>query len=83
MITSEYVNMNDSPLRRIKGKVELYNNSTLSQTFSYNDNLQEITIERTGEKGKFFGFGVCQKLTMKVFDRTGALNLARRLNLII
>ena len=54
MITSEYVNMNDSPLRRIKGKVELYNNSTLSQTFSYDDNLQEITIERTGEKGKFF-----------------------------
>lgn len=83
MITSEYVNMNDSPLRRIKGKVELYNNSTLSQTFSYNDNLQEITIERTGDKGKFFGFGVCQKLTMKVFDRTGALDIPIGQNLIV
>ena len=83
MITSKYVNMNDSPLRRIKGKVELYNNSTLSQTFSYDDNLQEITIERTGDKGKFFGFGVCQKLTMKVFDRTGALDIPIGQNLIV
>lgn len=53
-----------SPVRTIKAKVELLGGST----FSYNDYLQEVTIERVGEEGKFFGFGVCQKLNIKLRD---------------
>lgn len=37
-------------------------------TFSYNGDLQQITIDRAGEEGKFFGFGVCQKLNLKLRD---------------
>ena len=61
--------MNNNLRRTITGKVELYNGgSTPSKTFLATDNLQEITVTRTGEKGKFFGFGICQKATVKIID---------------
>ena len=37
--------------------------------YSYQDALKEIVIDRTGENGKFFGFGVCQKLTVNLLDK--------------
>jgi hypothetical protein len=37
--------------------------------FNHNDNLQEIVIDRIGEKNKFFGFIVSQKATIKLLDR--------------
>lgn len=64
-------NIKVSSVRKIKGKVELYNGSALSATFNPDDNLQEITIARTGEQGKFFGFGVCQQATVKIVDKAG------------
>ena len=61
-------NMLNSPIRSIKAKVELYNGSTLVDTYSYIDDLQEINIDRLGEEGKFFGFGVSQKAIIKLRD---------------
>jgi hypothetical protein len=58
----------NSPVRTVKAKVEFYEGSTLVHTFSYNDSLQEITVERIGEDGKFFGFGFCQKANIKLRD---------------
>ena len=37
--------------------------------YSYQDSLKDMTIDRTGENGKFFGFGVCQKLTVNLRDK--------------
>ena len=71
MINSIYSNMNVSPLRSIQGKVELYNGSTLPNTFLSTDKLQEIKVTRAGEKGKFFGFGICQQATVKIVDKEG------------
>lgn len=68
MISHSYSIMNKYPQRQITGKVDLYTGSTISNTFLPTGDLQEFTVERTGEKGKFFGFGVCQKLTVKVRD---------------
>lgn len=68
MITSNYSNMNALPQRSIQGKVEQYNGSTHLNTFLATDKLQEIVVARTGEKGKFFGFGICQQATVKVID---------------
>lgn len=65
----------NNPIRSIKAKVELFEGSTLINTFNYTDALQAITIERAGENSKFFGFGVCQKATIKLRDETGALNI--------
>jgi hypothetical protein len=69
--------MNDNLRRTIQGKVELYTGSTHLKTFLYNDNLQEITVARTGEKGKFFGFGICQQATIKIVDRNKDLAFAK------
>jgi hypothetical protein len=67
MIQADYTNL-VSPSRSIKAKVELYSGSTLVNTFNYNDSLISIDIERVGEEGKFFGFGICQKATLKLRD---------------
>lgn len=64
-----------SPVRTIKGKVELYKGSTLLNTFNASDILKSVKIERTGEEGKMFGFGVIQKATLKVIDKNRELNI--------
>ena len=64
----------NSPVRVIIGKVELYNGSTLINTFNHDDRLQEVTIERVGES-KFFGFGICQKANIKLIDKNRELNI--------
>lgn len=58
----------DSPVRSIEAKVELYNGSTLVDTYTESDRIVEVTIERVGEDSKFFGFGVCQKANIKLID---------------
>lgn len=64
-----YGNFNNSPIRSVKGKVELYEGSTLLNTFTYRDNLTSFEVERQGASGKFFGFGICQKITIKLVDK--------------
>lgn len=57
----------NSPVRTLIGKVELYNGSTLAATYTYTDALKSYSIERVGE-AKFFGYGICQKLNVKLID---------------
>jgi hypothetical protein len=64
----------NNPVRHIVARVELYNGSTLQNTFTSADRLKSITIERVGE-GKFFGFGICQKVNVKLLDINRALEL--------
>lgn len=70
MIQAEqcFYDINNSPVRHICARVELYNGSTLVSTFKGLDSLKQLTIERIGEE-KFFGFGVCQKLNVRLIDR--------------
>ena len=65
----------NSPVRTITTKVELLNRSTLVDTYSHNDVIKEFSIERVGENGKFFGFGVCQRLNIKIIDVARAYNI--------
>jgi hypothetical protein len=58
----------NSPIRTISGKVELYTGSTPAHTFAHDDDLISFTIDRVGE-GKFFGYGVCQKIELKLRDK--------------
>lgn len=48
---------------------EYYSKATNITTFTYKDALKEATIERIGEESKFFGFGVAQKLNLKLLDK--------------
>jgi archaellum component FlaC len=57
----------NSPVRRIQGEVELYEGSTLVDTYKYTDYLKSFTVDRVGE-GNFFGYGFCQKANVKILD---------------
>ena len=75
MITNtQLMNECNAAVRHIIGKVELYKGSTLVNTFNHNDRLISFTIERVGEE-RFFGFGVCQKINVKLIDRYRELSI--------
>ena len=65
----------NSPVRHVKGRVELYEGSTLLETFCSTDKLKSFSVERVGEESKFFGYGICQKLTVKLLDRERQINV--------
>lgn len=66
----------NSPVRSILAKVELLNSSSTDvNTFKFNDSLISFSIDRVGEEGKFFGFGICQKTNVKLRDMKRALNI--------
>ena len=70
-----FQNMMQSPVRTLRGRVEVYNGSTLSLVCGCHDSLKEFTVERLGEN-KFFGYGVCHKLNVKLIDRERAINIS-------
>ena len=39
--------------------------------------MKSFSIERIGEDGKFFGFGVCQKLQVILADKERAINIVK------
>ena len=69
-----FTNCINSPVRHVRGRVELYNGSTLLNTFKHTDLLKSFKIERVGES-KFFGFGVMQKINVKLLDTKRELNI--------
>ena len=55
-----------SKVRKIKAKVELYDGSTLVDTYYSNKKIKSFTIERIGDESKFFGYGICKRWNRKV-----------------
>ena len=74
IINSSATTLINSPVRQITAKVELYNGSTLVETFKHNGDLVSFEVERIGE-GKFFGYGYCQKINVKVRDVSRKYNI--------
>ncbi len=74
IINNNHLTEINSPVRKIQAKVELYEGSTLVNTFSYTDKLISFNVERVGE-GKFFGFGFCQKANIKLIDKDIELDI--------
>lgn len=64
----------DSPVRKITARAELYNGSALAATYTSNDVLKSLTVERVGDESKFFGFGICQKLNIHLIDKDRVIN---------
>ena len=69
--------MIDSPARSIKARVELLEGSTLLKIFSHGDHLKEFTVSREGDSTKVFGYGICQKLEVKLLDRNREINIVK------
>lgn len=85
-ISDNISNMLGRPARRIQARVEQYEcsalqngeyNRVLLNTFYGDGALQEFKVERTADDGKFFGFGICQKLTVKLRDKDRAINILK------
>lgn len=80
IVADKFTNTENSPSKP-RARVELYNGSALLNIYSEADYLQGFNIERIGTEGKFFGFGVCHKITAilgdyeKKIDLTGANRL--------
>ena len=83
-ISENISNMLSQPARRISARVELYHcstlqnddyNRTLLNTFTADGALKEFTVDRMTDDGKFFGFGICQKLTVKLMDKDRLISI--------
>lgn len=72
-----FIDMINSVSRQFEARVELLNGSTILNTFTYDGALQSITIERAGDESCFFGFGICEKLTLKLRDKQRAINVLK------
>ena len=75
IIESTFENMLASPRRHIKGRVEIFKDSTPVLICDCHNSLMSFTVERAGEKDKFFGYGICQKLTVKLRDKERQINI--------
>ena len=63
-----FLNMLNAPVRSFTGRVELYEGSALALMCGCHDALKSFTVERTGADDKFFGYGICQKINVKLRD---------------
>jgi hypothetical protein len=74
MIQNYDISFDDS-VRSIGVTYDIYNEDGSYLTGGTNaTKLKEFTIEKTGEN-KFFGFGICQKLNIKLIDQYKAMHL--------
>lgn len=75
-VSNKFNQMITAPVRTIKAKVELFNGSTLAATYTSDDILINISIDRVGESSKFFGFGICQRANIHLIDMHHVLNIS-------
>lgn len=68
-------NVDFSSMTTVKAKVDIYEGDTLAVTCTCGEGegigagaLENFTLSREGEMGKFFGFGVCHKLDLNLID---------------
>ena len=83
-VNESIINTLSAPARRIDARVELYKCSALQNdgynrellaTFCGDGALMDFKVERVADDGKFFGFGICQKLTVNLRDKERAINI--------
>lgn len=74
IVNDKFLSMLNSPVRYLRGRVEVYEGSTLSLLCGCHDRLKEFTIERMGEN-KFFGYGICNRINVSLIDFDRSVNL--------
>ena len=73
------------PVRSVNAVVAYWDSSNNKSYFHSNTNLKSLKIERVGEEGKFFGFGISHKANIKVLDidRTNTIKAGERVRISI
>lgn len=67
--TDNVLNMLNSPSRQVGARALLWHGSSSLTTISSTDDLKGFVVDRVGEDGKFFGYGVSQKATIEILDK--------------
>lgn len=75
-ISSNYIDAINAQKRVIRAKADLYNGEALIASYTQNDAIKSIDIQRVGEEGKFFGFGITHKVNIKLIDTQRVINLS-------
>lgn len=65
-----------APVREISFYAYLYKDGEFVNGFTKEDKLISLTIEKAGEDGKFFGYGICQKINLKLIDKDRSINIS-------
>lgn len=66
-----------APSRIVEAKVEVYRDSALVYTFLPDDILVSIQIGKATERGKIFGYTVCQVATVEIIDSENSIELQK------
>ena len=68
--------ISNNTVRKNDASVYLYDSTHIIQKILKPSTfIKSIEIERVGDSGKFFGFGVCQKLNLKLIDTKRELSI--------
>lgn len=70
------------PIRHINAMVALHNGATLLNTFTQADALKSFEVSRVGA-GRFFGYGVCARLNVKLIDPNRSINVSAGNTIVI
>lgn len=72
--TNFYSSMTSS-VRHLASWVQVFDNTAQLATYSKNDALKSWEIQRVGDGSKFFGFGICHRLNVKLRDVERQINI--------
>lgn len=75
-VSSAFTTAISASVRKVKAKAEFYDGSALANTFTQADKIISFDIQRVGEDGKFFGFGICHRLNVHLIDVERTLNIS-------
>ena len=70
-----------APVRNIAFYADIYLDEEFVTSFTDYDNLISLTVERAGEDSKFFGFGICHKLNLKILDKDRSISISTANNI--
>ena len=77
MLTTDtsIINAYKSPVRQINATVIVYDGDKEKTRLYHNTVIKSITLERTGDNTRFYGYGVCHRVNLTIMDtdRTAAI----------
>lgn len=75
-LTQTFIDNQKAAVRKVNCKVELYSNSTLLGTYTKDDAIISVEIQRTGDNTKIFGYNVAQRVNIHFRDMNREIAIA-------
>ena len=72
-----------NPVRQVKATAAFYNDAALLLSINQDTALQSITLERTGDNTRFYGYGVSHKANIKIRDKEREIALSAGNNVVL